>query len=129
MILQVEIGEKNTFILTGNHDISKNKGNSVLPFEFIPNVYVYEEQTPEIEQPKKEAKKKEAKKNQEVAVSIKGAVIGRNLKQGEKLLTFIPKTNFPELEKLSDLLSSEEFELIEIIKKIETQHKKEVFNS
>jgi translation initiation factor 5B len=67
---------------------------------------------------------KEAKKNQEVAISVKGAVIGRNLKQGEELLTFIPKRNFLEFEKLSNFLSSEEFELVEFIKKLELQKEK-----
>ena len=32
--------------------------------------------------------------------------------------------NFAELEKLSDMLSSDDFELIEFIKKIEKQHEK-----
>ncbi|MDD5148272.1 MAG: translation initiation factor IF-2 [Candidatus ainarchaeum sp.] len=68
---------------------------------------------------------KEARKSMEVAISVKGAVIGRNLKQGEELLTFIPKRNFSELEKLNDFLSSEEFELIDFIKKIE-QHKEKM---
>ncbi|MDD5163527.1 MAG: translation initiation factor IF-2 [Candidatus ainarchaeum sp.] len=67
---------------------------------------------------------KEAKKSQEVAVSVKGAVIGRNLAPGEELLTFMPKKNFLELDKLSGFLSSEELELVEVIKKLESQKEK-----
>ena len=64
---------------------------------------------------------KEAKKNQEVSISVKGAVIGRNLKPGEELFSFIPKRNFSEFAQLKDFLSQEEFELIDFIQKIEKQ--------
>ncbi|HLD59211.1 MAG TPA: translation initiation factor IF-2 [archaeon] len=64
---------------------------------------------------------KEAKKNQEVSISVKGAVIGRNLKPGEELFSHIPKRNFSEFAQLKDFLSQEEFELIDFIQKIEKQ--------
>lgn len=65
-----------------------------------------------------------AKKNCEVAISVQGATIGRNIKPGEEFFAHIPKKQFEEFEKLKNLLSNEDFELIEFIKKIEEKMKK-----
>jgi len=64
---------------------------------------------------------KEAKQNEEVAVSVSGATIGRNLKPGEELFSVIPKNNFTEFQKLREFFSDSDFELIEIIKQMEKQ--------
>ncbi len=61
---------------------------------------------------------KEAKKDEEVAISIDGATVGRNIEEKDELLTFIPKKEILKLEKESCLLSEEEKGLLQEIKKI-----------
>ena len=65
----------------------------------------------------------EASKGMEVAVSISGAVVGKDVFEGDELYTFIPKKDFISLETVADSFSDEELELIEAIKKME-QHEK-----
>lgn len=60
----------------------------------------------------------EAKKNMEVAISIDGVVIGRDVKEDQELLVFLSNENIAQLEKISSELSLEEKELIEEVKKI-----------
>lgn len=61
----------------------------------------------------------EAAKGMEVAVSIDGAVVGRNLEEKDELYSFIPPREFKALEGLSDSFSKEEVELINEIRKLE----------
>ncbi len=61
----------------------------------------------------------EAKKGQEIAVSIAGATVGRNLEEGDMFYTFIPEKHFPEFDSLG--LSQEELELAQKIKEIEAK--------
>ncbi len=60
---------------------------------------------------------KEAKRGDEVAVSIDGANIGRNLEEGEKLYSCIPVKQYADLMKYSEDFTEEEKDLFEIIKK------------
>ncbi|MBN1941298.1 MAG: translation initiation factor IF-2 [Candidatus Diapherotrites archaeon] len=64
---------------------------------------------------------KEAKKGKEVAVSVQGATIGRNVKPGETLFSYIPKSSEEKYEKLKDFLKEDDFELIQEIFKIQKQ--------
>ena len=58
----------------------------------------------------------EAKLGEEVAVSIGGANIGRNLFEGDKLYSCIPIKHYAGLTKYLSELSEEEKELLQIIK-------------
>ncbi|MBI4052415.1 MAG: translation initiation factor IF-2 [Candidatus Diapherotrites archaeon] len=60
----------------------------------------------------------EAKKGDEVAVSIDGAFVGKNLNEGDTLLSFIPLRQFAELESLAGVFSDGEKELLEEIKAV-----------
>lgn len=59
----------------------------------------------------------EAHKGQEVAISIDGAVIGRNLNEGEMLYSCIPARQYCDIAKFIKEFNSDEQELIELIKK------------
>ncbi|MFA6268924.1 MAG: translation initiation factor IF-2 [archaeon] len=59
---------------------------------------------------------KEAKKGDEMAVSIDGANIGRNLSEGEHLYSCIPAKQYAELEKYSSDFTVDEKQLLEKIK-------------
>jgi translation initiation factor 5B len=59
-----------------------------------------------------------AHRGEEIAVSIEGAVIGRNLEGHEDLYSVLPKGQAVRLENAVDLLNDDEVELIEKIKSI-----------
>lgn len=59
---------------------------------------------------------KEAKKGDEIAVSIEGANIGRNLFEGDKLYSCIPLKHYTNISKYLDELNQDEKELLECIK-------------
>ncbi|MFH1257236.1 MAG: translation initiation factor IF-2 [Candidatus Diapherotrites archaeon] len=65
----------------------------------------------------------EAKQGEEVAVSISGAVFGRNIFEGEELYSFITPNQLKELERLRDSLSPGEQKLLEEIKEMELNAK------
>lgn len=75
----------------------------------------------EIEQIQKQGQNlPEAKKGDKVAISINGAVIGRNVKEGEILYSLVPKTHFDVWKnEMYWNLSQEELELLEKIRNIE----------
>ncbi len=52
-----------------------------------------------------------AGKGERVAVSIEGAVIGRNVKEGEVLYTYFTKENLKAMEEFKNEIPAEEFEL------------------
>lgn len=58
----------------------------------------------------------EAKKGEEVAVSIEGGVIGRNINERDELVSFVSAAHCKKLEE-TDVLKKEEKELLEEIKK------------
>ncbi|MFH0954966.1 MAG: translation initiation factor IF-2 [Candidatus Micrarchaeota archaeon] len=59
-----------------------------------------------------------AQANQEVAVSIEDAVIGRGLEEKDELVVFLSENTIKALEKIRDDLSEDEIELINEMKKI-----------
>ncbi len=59
-----------------------------------------------------------AEKEKEFAVAIQKGVVGRNLREGETLYSFIPREQFFEIVNAAEL-SGEEKDLLEEIKKIE----------
>ena len=61
----------------------------------------------------------EAKKGQEVAVSIEGAVAGKDFMESDTLYTHIPKRQIQMLKEVIDTLSSGEVELLHKIEKME----------
>ncbi|MBI2597762.1 MAG: translation initiation factor IF-2 [Candidatus Diapherotrites archaeon] len=61
----------------------------------------------------------EAKKTMEVAVSISGATVGKNINEKDELYSFIPKKHLEELGKMKDFFKEEELELLEKIKELE----------
>jgi len=65
-----------------------------------------------------------AKKGDRVAISIEGAVIGRNVKEGDILYTYFTKEDLKAMEEFKNEIPSEEFELgkeiIEMLKKAST---------
>ena len=61
----------------------------------------------------------EAKEGMEVAVSIAGATVGRNLAEKDELFSIIPKKQFHELLELSSVLSQPEIELVSEIMGLE----------
>ena len=63
---------------------------------------------------------KEAAKNEEVAVSIEGATVGKSFEEGDELISFIPLSHFKKLEEIAESLSEEERTLLEEIKQMET---------
>ncbi|MEM0359831.1 MAG: translation initiation factor IF-2 [Candidatus Diapherotrites archaeon] len=65
----------------------------------------------------------EAREGQEIALSLSGGIIGRNLKEGDILFTIIPENSFGELLSLD--LSESECTLLEEIKKIWQKEAKE----
>lgn len=60
----------------------------------------------------------EAKISMQVAVSIDGPTIGRNLKEGDTLYTFISKNEYHELRRQSALLSDNEINVLDEIRDI-----------
>lgn len=52
-----------------------------------------------------------AKKGERVAISIEGAVIGRNVKEGDVLYTYFTKDDLRAMEEFRDEIPAEEFEL------------------
>ncbi len=65
-----------------------------------------------------------AEKDKEVAISISGAVIGRNLKEGDTIYSYIPEKQFEKIEKVFELNKDEEI-LLEEIKKEQKKEKEE----
>jgi translation initiation factor 5B len=66
----------------------------------------------------------EGKEGEELALSLDGGVIGRNIKEGDVLFTFIPEKHFEELDSLE--LSAGERVLLEEIRKMEEKEAEEV---
>lgn len=62
-----------------------------------------------------------AEKNDEVAVSIEKGNVGRNIFENDVLYAYIPKNQFPELDKYKVYLNAEERELLEEMKEIESK--------
>ncbi|MBN2127825.1 MAG: translation initiation factor IF-2 [Candidatus Diapherotrites archaeon] len=67
----------------------------------------------------------EANENQELAVSIDKAVVGKNLFEEDTLYSFIPLSDLTQLNKIKDSLTDTELDLIDEIKKIEEKMFKE----
>ena len=63
----------------------------------------------------------EAKKGQEVAVSIDGAVVGKDIAENDILYTYIPKKQIAMLKEVAESLSSEELELLHTIEEMERE--------
>ncbi|MBI4210725.1 MAG: translation initiation factor IF-2 [Candidatus Diapherotrites archaeon] len=63
----------------------------------------------------------EATKGMEVAVSIDGGVVGRNLEERDEMYSFIPLKGFMELKAVEDSFTREELDLIEEIRKVEAE--------
>lgn len=61
---------------------------------------------------------KEAKIGSRVAISIDGAVIGRNIKEGDELFTFLLKEDYQTLSKNKELMSGDEINTLELIREI-----------
>ncbi|MFA5126168.1 MAG: translation initiation factor IF-2 [archaeon] len=68
---------------------------------------------------------KEAKKGDEIAVSIDGGNVGRNLFEGDKLYSCIPEKHYSVLEKYSADFSPGEKQLLEKIKEKQIIEEKE----
>ncbi len=64
---------------------------------------------------------KEAKKGEEVAVSIEGVTIGRQVHEGDILYSYIPEEDFREYKKHKDILTKDEKEVLKEIAKIMRQ--------
>lgn len=62
-----------------------------------------------------------AEKNDEVAISIEKGTVGRNIFENDVLYAYIPKNQFPELDKYKVYLNAEERELLEEMKEIESK--------
>ncbi len=61
----------------------------------------------------------EIKSGADAAVSIQGAIIGRNVNEGDYLLTKVPARDAMLLKtKLAELLSGDEFDLLKVIEKL-----------
>lgn len=67
---------------------------------------------------------KEAKKGEEVAVSIEGATVGRNIEEEQELNTFVPKKDIEAIQEHISLFSEEEKVLLEEIKEKEKKIKR-----
>ncbi len=67
---------------------------------------------------------KESKIGARVAISIDGAIIGRNLKEGDDLYTVIPKKDYKTLKQNIELLSDNEKNALERISEIMTKKDK-----
>jgi translation initiation factor 5B len=67
----------------------------------------------------------EAPEGKEIAVSINGAVCGRNLFENDVLYTYIPQKQLENISSYGDVLEDRDFELIEEIKKIQLKKKEE----
>ncbi|MBW2992218.1 translation initiation factor IF-2 [Candidatus Woesearchaeota archaeon] len=61
---------------------------------------------------------KEAKKNDQVAVSLPGVTVGRQIKEGDVLISAISEGDFRKLKEYKHLLSNEEKELLKEIAEI-----------
>ena len=61
------------------------------------------------------------KKGQEVAVSIDGAVVGKDIAENDILYTYIPKKQIAMLKEVAESLSSEELELLHTIEEMERE--------
>jgi translation initiation factor 5B len=68
---------------------------------------------------------KEAKKGMELAVSVKGGNIGRNLFEGDHLFSILPLSQTKELFKFMDELTEEEKDLLKKIHTIKIQNEEE----
>ena len=68
---------------------------------------------------------KEGKKGEELAVSVRGGNIGRNLFEGDHLYSVMPMNQAAELIKFMDEFSEEEKELLGKIRSMKVQNKKE----
>ncbi len=80
-----------------------------------------------IEQIQKEGSNvSEAKYGDKLAVSISGATVGRQIKEGDELFTAMGKENIRKLEEMRDLLSKSEIDTLEEIKDIIKKKKMEV---
>ena len=66
-----------------------------------------------------------ASKGEEIAVSIDNGVVGRNLEENEVLFSYIPKSQFSELQGMKDLLNVDEKELLEKIKQLSEKVKED----
>jgi len=59
-----------------------------------------------------------ATKGKQVAVSIDGATVGRQIKEGDILYTYIPEDDFRKLKKLMKFLSQGEIDILKLIAEI-----------
>ena len=68
---------------------------------------------------------KEAKIGEQVAVSIRGPTVGRQIKEGDELYVNVPQSHAQRLQELKDMVPSTELEaleaLIEIKRRIESR--------
>ena len=64
---------------------------------------------------------KQAGKNAQVAVSMKGVTVGRQVNEGDILYTSIPEEHFRKLKELKKYLSEDEVEVIKEIMKIKRE--------
>ena len=60
----------------------------------------------------------QAERNKQVAVSLPGVTIGRQIKEGDILYSAIPEKDFRKMKKLKSYLSKDEIETIKEIAKI-----------
>ncbi|MCX6798782.1 MAG: translation initiation factor IF-2 [Candidatus Diapherotrites archaeon] len=67
----------------------------------------------------------EACRGQEVAVSIEGGVVGRNMQENDVLYTFIPEKQFCSLLEMGSCICGEETGLIAEIKRLQEKVKEE----
>ena len=63
----------------------------------------------------------EAKKGQEVAISIEGAVVGKDIAENDIVYTYIPKRHIVMLKEVSGSLSAEDLELLKKIEEMEEE--------
>ncbi len=61
---------------------------------------------------------KEAKKGDKVAVAIQGPIVGRHIKEGDTLYTYVPEAHFKKYKELKQLLTEDEKEVLKEIAKI-----------
>ena len=63
----------------------------------------------------------EATKGMEVAVSVQDGVVDKNIREKDKLYSYIPKRDFEQLASIKDSFTREELDLIDEIRKMEEQ--------
>jgi len=56
-----------------------------------------------------------AEKGKQVAVSMPGVMVGRQINEGDTLYSFIPENEFRQLKEFKELLTKEERELMKEI--------------